>query len=299
MTWQASVLRTLLKIQKKRRIRQTLSIPTVRRRLQFVERIVPGPPRGTETTALDADGIPATRVMVRQARNDRYVLYFHGGAYAIGSAALYRDFTWRISRAASAAVLFFEYRLAPEHPFPAALEDAVKVYDWLAGRCDPRTVAFAGDSAGGGLLFATLYKIREQGRALPAAAATISPWTDLALTGASLQANAKEDPMLDVPGLAAHARDYLAGADPRNPYASPLYGDVSGLPPALIQVGSDEILRDDAVRMAEKFEAAGCEADLEVWPQMPHAWPLYARILPEGERAIARLGEFLQRGFER
>jgi epsilon-lactone hydrolase len=150
-----------------------------------------------------------------------------------------------------------------------------------------------GDSAGGGLALATLYKLRDEALALPAATVAISPWTDLALTGPSLQANAAADPMLDVANLPALANGYLAGADPRNHYASPLYGDASGLP-TLIHVGSDEILRDDATRMAEKLKAAGCDVEIEVWPRMPHAWHLYARIIPEGRRALARIGAFLQ-----
>jgi acetyl esterase/lipase len=231
---------------------------------------------------------------VRQARSDRCVLYFHGGAYAVGTAKLLRDFTWRIGAAARAHVLYFDYRLAPEHPFPAALEDAVAVYRWLAGRFDPRRIAFMGDSAGGGLALATLYKLRDEGLALPAAAVAVSPWTDLALTGRSLQANAAADPMLNVANLPALANDYLCGADPRNHYASPLYGDAAGLPPTLIHVGSDEILRDDAIRMAEKLKAAGCDVEIEVWPRMPHAWHLFARIIPEGRRALARIGAFLQ-----
>ena len=155
-------------------------------------------------------------------------------------------------------------------------------------------IAFVGDSAGGGLALATLYKLRDEGFALPAAAVAVSPWTDLALTGPSLQLNAAVDPMLDVAMLPALANGYLGGADPHNQYASPLYGNASGLPPTLIHVGSDEILRDDAVRMADKLRAAGCDVEIEIWPRMPHAWHHFARVLPEGRDAIARIGAFLQ-----
>ena len=191
-------------------------------------------------------------------------------------------------------MLYFDYRLAAEHPFPAALDDAVTVYRWLAKRINPKRIAVVGDSAGGGLAFGTLYRLRDEGLPLPAAAVAISPWTDLALTGPSLQSNAAADPMMDVTRLPAFADCYLAGADARHPYASPLYGDPAGLPPTLIQVGSDEILRDDSLRMAERLKAAGCHAELEIWPRMPHAWHLYARILPEGRQAIARAGRFVQ-----
>jgi monoterpene epsilon-lactone hydrolase len=295
MSRQAQLLCWCLRRLKTRQSRRQLPVAAVRRRLERIERFVPGPPAGTETIALDAGGIPAVRIAVAQSRDDRCVLYFHGGGYALGSAPLFRDMTWRIAVAARARVLYFDYRLAPEHPFPAALEDAVKAYRWLAEHHDPRRIAFVGDSAGGGLALATLHKLRDTGVPLPAAVAAVSPWTDLALTGPSLHSNAATDPMLDVAGMPALARHYLAGADPRHPYASPLYGDPSGLPPTLIQVGSDEILRDDAVRMADRLKAAGCEVEMEVWPRMPHAWHLYARIVPEGRRAIERIGTFLQR----
>jgi len=294
MSVRAEILRLGLRLAKKWHIRERVAVPTARRRLKRIESLVPRPPAGTQTTAIDAGGVNAVRVAVRQARSDRCVLYFHGGAYAVGTAKLVRDFTWRIGAAARAHVLYFDYRLAPEHPFPAALEDAVAAYRWLAGRFHPRRIAFMGDSAGGGLALATLYKLRDEGLALPAATVAVSPWTDLALTGPSLQANAAADPMLDVANLPALANGYLAGADPHNHYASPLYGDASGLPPTLIHVGSDEILRDDAIRMAEKLKAAGCDVEIEVWPRMPHAWHLYARIIPEGRRALARIGTFLQ-----
>jgi monoterpene epsilon-lactone hydrolase len=211
-------------------------------------------------------------------------------AIVVGSAPLYRDFLWRIAVAARACVLYFDYRLAPEHPFPAAVEDAITAYRWLADRLDHRRIAFVGDSAGGGLAFAAVHKLRDEGFALPGAVVALSPWTDLALTGPSLQSNADADPMMNVGGLPVLANHYLAGTDPHHPYASPLYGDPAGLPPALIQVGSDEILRDDAVRMAEKLKIAGCDIEIEVWPRMPHVWQLYARIVPEGRDAIEHIG---------
>ena len=291
---QAELLRLALRFLKRSQGRRLLPVATVRRRLKRIERIVPRPPAGTQTTVIDGSGVNAVRVIVREARSDRCVLYFHGGAYAVGTAALLRDFTWRIGAAARARVLYFDYRLAPEHPFPAALEDAVTVYRWLLKEFDPRRIAFIGDSAGGGLLLGTLYKLRDEGLALPAAAVAVSPWTDLALTGPSLGLNAAADPMLNVARLPRLASGYLGGTDPRNHYASPLYGDACGLPPILIHVGSDEILCDDAIRMAERLRAAACEVEIEVWPRMPHAWHLFARILPEGRRAIDRIGTFLR-----
>jgi monoterpene epsilon-lactone hydrolase len=289
----ASLLRAALRLEK-RLLGKRRPMTQVRKRLELLSPFVPGRRNYTQMTPVDAGGVPGMLAAVAPSRAERCVLYFHGGGYSIGTAALYRDFLWRIAGAARAQVLFFDYRLAPEHPFPAALDDAVAAYRWLAGRFDRRHIAFAGDSAGGGLLFAALLRLRDEGVELPRAAVALSPWTDLALTGESMRSNAVADPMLDPDNLPELVRNYCAGADPRNPYISPVYGDPTGLPPSLIQAGSDEILRDDAVRMADRMRAAGCEAEVEIWQRMPHAWHLYARLIPEGRRAIARIGQFLQ-----
>jgi acetyl esterase/lipase len=290
----ASLLRAALRLEKRLLGKRQRPMTQVRKRLELLSPFVPGRRNYTQMTPVDAGGVPGMLAAVAPSRAERCVLYFHGGGYSIGTAALYRDFLWRIAGATRAQVLFFDYRLAPEHPFPAALDDAVAAYRWLIARFDRRHVAFAGDSAGGGLVFAALLRLRDEGVELPCAAAALSPWTDLALTGASMRSNAVADPMLDPDNLPELVRNYCAAADPRNPYISPVYGDPAGLPPALIQVGSDEILRDDAVRMADKMRAAGCEAEVEIWEQMPHVWHLYARLVPEGRRALARIGEFLQ-----
>ena len=181
------------------------------------------------------------------SEQDRQILYLHGGGYVIGSPSLYRHLTWRLASVARARLLAADYRLAPEHPFPAALDDAMAAYKWmLADGADPRQVAVIGDSAGGGLAFALLLRCRDEGRVpLPAAVGGAVAMDRLALTGASLRRNAVADPFVDANGIPPIAEYYLAGADPRHPYASPLYGDPTGLPPALIQVGSDEVLLDD------------------------------------------------------
>ena len=267
-----------------------------RRRFLAMEALIPHPPRDTETITINAGGVSAHRVITPASRPNRHVLYLHGGAYRLGAPSTYRHFTWRIASAAQARVLVIDYRLAPEHPFPAALEDAVSYYCWLlAEGADPRQIVVIGDSAGGGLALALLLKLRDSGLPLPAAAVVLSPWTDLALTGASLTLNAKFDAMVHAEDVPKFAADYLAGADPRHPYASPLYGDPTGLPPTLIQVSSEEILRDDAVRMAEMMQRAHCQAELQIWPQMPHVWHLLAPILPEAREAIAEIGKFVQR----
>ncbi len=272
-----------------------VQIEDVRRRLERFARLIPPPPHGTEVITVDAGGVKAEHVTTSRSQHDRYVLHLHGGAYLLGFPALFRDFTWRIADAAGARVLCLDYRLAPEHPFPAAIEDATAAYHWLTAQCTKsRHVAIIGDSSGGGLALASMMHLRDEGSPLPAAAVLLSPWTDLALTGQSLTEFGSSDPMVPVELMPRAVELYLAGADPRSPYASPLYGDPAGLPPTLIHVGSDEALRDDAVRMAERLRAMDCEVELETWPRMFHVWHMFARILPEARAAIARIGAFLQ-----
>ena len=267
-----------------------------RQQLRKMVALTPRPPSGTKTLSLNAGKVRADRISVPVSHPDRHLLFLHGGAYRAGAPANYRHFTWRLAAATHAIVLAIDYRLAPEHPFPAALDDAVSAYRWLLdGGAAPDKILLMGDSAGGGLTLAALLKLRDDGLPLPAAAVALSPWTDLALTGASLKLNARSDPMLNVEHLPMLAQEYLAGADPRLPYISPLYGDLAGLPPILLQVGGDEILRDDAVRMHERLRDAGCQSELEVWPRMPHVWHAFAPVLPEARRAIASVGAFARR----
>jgi acetyl esterase/lipase len=261
---------------------------------------MPKPPRDAEIIRRALGGVPALRVVVPGARRDCSILYLHGGGYVAGSAALYRHVLWRLSAAASAQVAAIDYRLAPEHPFPAALDDAAAAWrGLLAEGVDPRRAAVIGDSAGGGLALSLGMRLRDRGEALPVAIVALSPWTDLAATGTSLRMNAAADPMLIADAVPGFAACYLAGADPCDPAASPLYGDPAGLPASLIQVGSDEILRDDAVRMAERMRAAGCTVELEVWPRMPHVWHVFAPLMPEATRAITRVGAFVSQQMDR
>ena len=266
-----------------------------RRRLAIAGRLMAPTPAAAHAFTIDAGGVQAERIIPYAAPYDRYVLYLHGGGFIAGSPTVYRHLAWRIALAVGAQILSPDYRLAPEHPFPAALDDAVAAYEWLlAERVEPYQIGLVGDSAGGGLAFSLLLKLRDAGRPLPGAVVALSPWTDLALTGASLRRHAKADPMLDVAELPRVARCYLDGVDPRHPWASPIYGDLKGLPPALIQVGSDEILYDDAARLAARLAQAGGVARLEIWPRMPHAWHLFAPMLPEARRAIGNIGRFLR-----
>jgi acetyl esterase/lipase len=267
-----------------------------RQRMHAYERWVPRPPAGVETVATHLGGVPASLVTAPQSAPGRHILFLHGGAYIAGSALIYRHITWRFAMAAGACLASIDYRLAPEHPFPAALDDAVAAWRaLLAGGADPRRCAVMGDSAGGGLALALALKLRDRGEPLPAAIVALSPWTDLAITGQSCRRNAAFDPVLKSDDLKMLAAQYLGRADPRDPYVSPLYGDPRGLPPTLFQVGSDEILRDDSERMAQRMREAGRDVTLEIWPRMPHVWHGFAPVLPEARRAILRIGEFVRR----
>ena len=295
MSMRSELVRYGLRWMLKRRNHRALTIEQHRRFAMGAERLVPDPPPNTRTIAVDAGGVGADLITTPASEAHRHVLFLHGGAFIIGSPRLYRHLSWRIAAAARARVLAVDYRLAPEHPFPAALEDAFAAYNWLlADGADPRRIAIMGDSAGGGLVFSLMLRLRDEGCPLPAAAVALSPWTDLALTGASLKLNADCDPLLSADDPPLFVSDYLGGADPRAPYVSPLYGDPVGLPPTIIQVGSDEVLRDDAVRMADRMRAAGCHVELEIWPRMPHVWHVFVPLIPEARRAIDRVGVFVR-----
>jgi len=294
MSVRAEIMRLFLRIVVRPNVQSNASLDRVRRHVAFLTRCVPRPPRSTKTAKVDAGGVPAALITTPASRPDRHVLYLHGGAYIFGSPPLYRDMTWRIANQTRACILCLDYRLAPEHPFPAALDDAVAAYRWmLENGADPRHVAIMGDSAGGGLLLAALMRLRDEGAPLPAAAVAVSPWTDLALTGETLRTNAARDPLIPIAHAQRGVALYLGSADPRHPHCSPLYGDPCGLPPLLIVVGEDEVLRDDAVRMAERMQAAGCDVTLDVWPRMFHSWAMLVRLLPEAKATVARTCAFV------
>ena len=277
--------------------RDSLENPTVedsRERFEQFARAVGGDTPAS-VRRVDADGVPADLVSAAGASSGKAILYLHGGGYVIGSSATHGELARRLSVAAEADVLVIDYRLAPENPFPAPVEDAVTAYKWLIGQgCDPGGVAIAGDSAGGGLTVATLVSLRDQDLPLPACGVCISPWVDMEGLGESMNSRASLDPMVQREGLVGMADTYLNGADPRTPLAAPLYADLNGLPPLLIQVGTSETLYDDSTRLAERAEAAGVETCFESWEEMIHVWHLFAPMLDEGQRAIERIGEFVR-----
>jgi acetyl esterase/lipase len=246
-------------------------------------------------TPVDIQGMPGEWVAAPATDADGVLLFLHGGGYNAGSCITHRALAAQLARAARVRVLLIDYRLAPEHPCPAAIEDAARAYRWLLAQgIAPQQVAIGGDSAGGGLALAALIELRDNGVQLPAAAFLLSPWLDMALSGESMQTRAQIDPLSSYEGLHAAAQLYLAGRDPRDPQASPLYADQRGLPPLLIHVGDHEVLLSDATRLAERAQAAGVQAQLEIWDEMWHVWHAWAADLPEARDAIVRIGAFIR-----
>jgi len=271
-----------------------ISFPESRALFERMTAAFPLPP-GVSTTPVDVGGIPGEWIAAPGAGDEQTVYWLHGGGYCIGSINTHRGLLARISAASRTRVLAIDYRLAPEAPFPAAVEDAVAGYLWLLSTgVDPEQIIIGGDSAGGGLTVATVVALKEDGKPLPAATVCISPWTDLALTGKSLRSKAESDPMITNDGVTRVRDAYVGDSDPTAPLVSPIYADLSGLPPLLIQVGENEVLLDDSTRLAERAENAGVDVSLEVWPEMIHVWHFFAAMLPEGQQAIARIGEWVR-----
>jgi acetyl esterase/lipase len=245
--------------------------------------------------AVQADRVRAEWISTPGAAKDRAILYLHGGGYVAGSIPGHRELVSRLSRASGAFALAVDYRLAPEHPFPAALEDSFAAYRWLvASGVAPSKIVIAGDDAGGGLTVSTLVALRDAEVLLPAAGICLSPWVDLEGLGESMILAAELDPVVRWSLLQVCAKAYLAGMDPHVPLVAPLHADLSRLPPLLIQVGTSETLYDDSVRLAERARRAGVDVVLEPWEEMVHVWQLFAAILPEGRQAIARAGDFIR-----
>jgi len=274
--------------------RATTSIPELRSFLDTMSAQSP-PPAGVTAEKVMAGTAPGEWVQASGQGPERVILYLHGGAYSFGSSVSHRGLAGHLAIAAGARALVLDYRLAPEHPFPAAIDDATAAYRWLLkSGVLPGRVIIAGDSAGGGLSLATMLSLRDAGDPLPAAAFLLSPWTDLAMTGASLTTRAEADPMVSVATMPSLAGMYLGDRDPRTPLASPLYADLHGLPPLLIQVGDDEVLLDDSTRIAERARAFGVDVTLEVWEGMWHVFQQATPIVPEATQAVAKAGAFMR-----
>lgn len=252
------------------------------------------PKEGVAFEPVDAGGVPAEWVVPAKA-DDRVFIYFHGGGYCCGSIATHRVMASFLANAAGGRVLNVDYRLAPEHPYPAGLEDAISAYRWLLSQGLPADrMAMGGDSAGGGLTLAALMSLRDAGDPLPAAAVLICPWTDLTLSGDSIATGAEDELIARLPDLVRLKDWYLNGHDATDPMVSPLFADLAHLPPMLVHVGSADILVDDGRRIAARAEEAGVEVILDEWAEMVHVWHSMAPILPEGQQAIDHIGDYLR-----
>jgi acetyl esterase/lipase len=251
---------------------------------------------GTNVRWVDAGGVAAAWIDAPRVQSDRVILFLHGGGYFRSSVAASKALAANISAAARFRCLSVEYRLAPENPFPAALDDADRAYQWLVSAgFAPNRIVVAGISAGGGLGLALLLRLRDGSGLLPAAGVALSPWTDLTQSGDSYSTRAHVDPTVSKAYLDRMAALYLAGADPRHPLASPLHAELAGLPPLLIQVGTAETLMNDSTHFAARARAAGVDVCLETWEDMIHSWHDAAHRLPEAREALARVGEFARR----
>lgn len=270
----------------------------VARLRQGLEALVSGNPvpDGVACTPIVVGDVPCEWIVADGARDDGVLLYLHGGGYCMGSINTHRALVARLSAATGLRGLAVDYRLAPEHQFPAAVDDATAVYRWLLAQdVAPSRIVVGGDSAGGGLTLATLLAVRDAGLPRPAGGVCLSPWTDLEITGGSMDTHAERDPMVDRAGASRLAAAYLGDTHCRTPLASPLHADLRGLPPLLVQVGTAETLLDDSVRLAERARAADVDVTLEPWEDMIHVWQAFAPLLPEADEAIAAIGAWTRR----
>lgn len=253
-------------------------------------------PLNCMTSEIKASGVPAEEVYWRGKDEGRIILYFHGGGYVFCSPRTHRPLVCRIARACGAKAIVPDYRLAPEHPYPAAVDDAIKTYRWLLKKgIKPSRLALMGDSAGGGLALVLLQTLRDKKIPLPACAVLLSPWTDLTASGASIIQNRRKDPLLSPEAIEKFARHYLPDGDLSRPAVSPLFGDFRKLPPLLFHAGFCEILLDDALRAAEKAKASGVNVEIAVWPRMIHVFHYLANFLEESRKAIDQIGTFVRR----
>jgi monoterpene epsilon-lactone hydrolase len=251
-------------------------------------------PDDVRTKPDDLAGVPVIGIDIDGVDDHGVVLYLHGGAYAMGTAQASLGLASDVARRAQARAITVDYRLAPEHPYPAALDDAVAVYTALLETTDPADVALVGESAGGGLVLATLVALRDRGLPLPSAAAVFSPWADLTLSGATATTKADVDVAVTAAGLRTRGAEYVGAADATTPTISPVFADLAGLPPLLIQAGSHEVLLDDALRIAANAAVADVAVDLQITPGAPHVFQGFAAILTEGDAALTAAGEFLR-----
>jgi epsilon-lactone hydrolase len=299
ISWQAMTLNGILRWTLKRRGKKPIDLARLRRDPAKLALAIPaGMIIETLRTpdGLNFDIVKKATAAVAPQREATapavVVLYLHGGGYIFGSPKTHRQVLIAMAKAFDAPVFGLDYRLAPEHPFPAAVDDAARAYEWLLRQYPESRLVLAGDSAGAGLAIATALGARDRGLKQAAALVGFSPYSDLAVTGDSVEANARSCAMFTPRGVREAAAMYLAGADPRDPRASPLYADLSGLPPMLLFASQHEILRDDTLRLAERAKAAGVKVELVVRDRLPHVWPVFVSFIPEAREAFAKVATF-------
>lgn len=293
MSWQARWVELLLRVSVKRRMAPDVNLAALRDHYQEVDRRKFGTPTDVKRMPVDAGGVPCEWVEVPASRPERVLLFIHGGGFALRLPNLYARFAARVGHALAARVLLVDYHLAPEHPFPAGLHDCLTTYRWLLGQgVAARDIVIAGDSAGANLTLATLLEAKAAGVPLPACAFVISPPVDLTMSSASYVANERSDAVFRLATLMLLRGRYVDPERLLDPRVSPLFGDLSGLPPLLLQAGTREMLRDDAVRFTERARSAGVQVDLELWHGMQHCFPLL-QFLPESGRAIEAIARFV------
>jgi monoterpene epsilon-lactone hydrolase len=284
-------LEKVLEIMRSRPVQPNLTIQEQRAQTEAMPRF----PVADDVTCeeVNAGGVPGEWITAPGAREDRVTYYLHGGGYVLCSVNTHREMISRISRAIGARALAINYRLAPECPFPAAVEDAVAGYKWLLSKgIEPRSIVVAGDSAGGGLTVAALVALRDADVPLPAAGICISPWADMECNGVAKLVGREGG--IEYQGILKMAKTYVGDADLKTPLASPIHADLTGLPPLLIQVGGAEELIEDSILLEARAKECGVDVTLETWEDMFHVWHMYAPMLPEGQQAIDRIGEFVR-----
>ena len=292
-SWQGYVLLSIFRVKRFLSDRSgELNVEKDRRELEAFAQTFK-PLRPIECTPVDVNNIPAEWIKPQGISTERVILYIHGGSFNSGSIISHRPLAANIAIACKVRALIIDYRLAPEHSYPCALQDSLAAYEWLLASGVPaENIAVMGDSAGGTLTLTLLIQLRDLGKPLPALAVCLCPATDMTLSGESWERNRKKDIMLDKRNIRTSGEIYMRDADPRSPLVSPLFADLHGLPPILIQVGSDEVLLSDATRFAEKAKEAGVPVTLEVWDGMQHVWQYTASFLPEARQAIRKIGKF-------
>lgn len=295
VSFQLFALNYLIRFQIKRKLRKNPDIMLLRPIMDGMVGMQPPLPTDITIEQTALGGVPTERLSAPDTKTGAAFLYIHGGGWVAGSPATHRPLIWRLTKQIGIPVYAIDYRLAPEHPYPAGLDDCVAAYRALLDQGIPTSaIIVGGDSAGGNLTLALALRLKAEGLALPAALVCLSPATDLTASGNSITANAKADAMFIPAMMETTGPRYFPGGDASDPFISPLFGDVTGFPPTLFQVGATEMLLDDSTRMADKMKTAGVAATLDVWPKVWHVWQLTADRLPEGEQAIVKIAAFVK-----